>query len=208
MVGKNFFKQLGIAVAGGFIVLALISIFSWISEGGLIGLIGGVNEKKIVELRRKLREEMKGLTGGAVEESRHAVRERLDAMTVEIGSGKAAKLNEVYQAMSAGIVTATAALGGAGSCIIYGYAAIGRESLKSLRKPEYLRGSSALQYAPGPGDEDHGGLLGRYRHEDLHPYLPLDSITFPVRKNEFWSVAGCDDYDTEIKFYALELSDQ
>lgn len=114
---------------------------------------------------------------------------------------------KIYRAKSAGFVTATADLGGAGSCILYGYATVTAVP-ESLISAPHLRAASALQYAPGPGNEDHGGLLGRYLHEDLHPYLPLGSIVFPVRKGELWSVTGCDDYNPNIEFYALELSDQ
>ena len=132
---------------------------------------------------------------------------------VEVKSGKPKKRYtlaggvNIYRAKSAGFVTATANLDGAGSCILYGYATVTAVP-ESLASVPHLRAVSALQYAPGPGNEDHGGLLGRYRHEDLHPYIPSGSIVFPVRKGELWSVTGCDDYKPNIEFYALELSDQ
>ena len=136
------------------------------------GLIGGLSDREIVEL----------------------VQNRLAEMRVELGPGKMKERDMVHQATSAGIVVATAALGGAGRCIIYGYAAADRGSLNSPRNSRYLLGSSALQYVGGgPGAEDRNS------------YIPMGSITIPVRKNEFWIITGCKNYGTNIKFYALEF---
>ena len=165
---------------------------------------------EIRELRHELREEMRELTDRAVEESQRTVREglndtrrlyvavqnRVADSTVEMGPGEEKDINTVYPATSAGFVTATANLKGAGRCVLLGHASAETKSLKSPRDPRYLRGVSALQYAPGGGPN----------HEDINPYIPLGSIAFPVREKEFWTVTGCDHYDTRVIFYTLELS--
>ena len=120
-------------------------------------------------------------------------------LTVDLGAGKAKEFDTTYSAESAGFVTATASLAGSGRCIVYGYAAANCEGLDCPRRPEFLRATSALQYAPG-------GRVHNRATEDVHPYLPLGSITFPVRKDEFWIVTGCAGHDVKIEFYAVELS--
>ena len=173
---------------------------------------------------RDLREELRALKDAVIEESQRIVREGLDdtrrllnEMRVEIKPGEAGEHYTVhqsadtagyryYQARSTGFVTATAQTGGAGRCILYGYAAVAAQP-ENLRSDPYLRAVSSLQYAPG-GNQHVDLQAGGYRIEDIHPYLPLDSITFPVRKNELWTVTGCGDDKTKIKFYTVKLSGQ
>lgn len=185
-------KQLAIGVTGGLIVILVMAIWGWVSGGGLVHVLGGLTVSMFNEELEKIRTQ----TTEANQRTR----------SVEIGLGEAKDLDTPYQATSAGFVTATAETGGAGRCLLYGYAAADSRSLNSPRNPRYLRAVSSLQYAPG------GTVHGRPT-EVVHPYVPLGSITFPVRKGEFWTVIGCDQYHeefraqqkTSVKFYALEL---
>ena len=207
-------RQLAIGVAGGLIVVLIMAIWGWISGGGLVHVLGGLTVSGLDEQLEKVHTqitEANQKTVSIFNEELEKIRTQTTeanqrTRSVEIGPGEAKDLDTPYQATSAGFVTATAETGGAGRCILYGYAAADSRSLNSPRNPRYLRAVSSLQYAPG------GTVHGRPT-ENVHPYLPLSSFAFPVRKGEFWTVIGCDQYHeefkaqqkTSIKFYALEL---
>lgn len=171
---------------------------------------------------RDLREELRELKNAAIEESRRIVRRGLDdtrrllnEIRIEIEPGKAGEHYTVHtsskgtvyqQALSAGLVTVTATTGGAGACHLQGHVSTDPLNLDPPVDNRFLRGVSSLQYAPG----NHG--MHNMPPEEVHPYIPLGSITFPVREGEFWTVTGCNatsrwgaKQTRTIKFYALKL---